>query len=259
MRNKFFKIAQVATFGLAITFTLSCSSPIDVGEGGGNEGFTITLGIKDIGKSSFTAIDKWYDCRENGTLEEETDDYPTSYSINGTTLSFGGLEFRGNSASIIGTWYSLSFSRLRFETDNSGYSITPVSKVVFTQNSLVITTCAGKAGEEREIKDNDGVVIGKRKVIDCGTYEEIRGTETVRFEASGTGLYRIATYKGKTCKLTYEYSESECRKACTEAYNKAMAEGYDGSGYELSYYYHKIRQNDIVKCLEDNNFPDWSY
>jgi hypothetical protein len=250
MRTKLSKIAQAATLGFAITLTFSCprGDPDDDNNGGG--GRIIKLGIKDIGESSFTAIDKWYDCRENGTLEEETDDYPTSYTINGSTLSFGEAEFSGNSASLIGSWNTSSLQHIKFHSNNSGYGLGSVSKAVFTQNSLSVTLCVGEIGE----KERDGVAIIE-KVIDCGTVEYTKGTETVRLKVSGTEA--TATYKGKTCKLREEHSESQMKAACTQAYNKAKDEGYDGGGHAVEDYYYEILYKEVRNCQK--SLPEWMF
>jgi uncharacterized lipoprotein YehR (DUF1307 family) len=259
--SKFKFISLAASIAFALAFTISCSSGGDDngsndgnGNGSGGEGQIKIFGIKDLGESSFTVVRKDSYCYPgNGEWEEETHEYPTSYSLNGTTLSFGGLEFSGNSASIIGTWNSLSLGELKFNIMGGGtLNYRNVSKAVFTQNSLFITTCVGIAGEEREIKDDDGVVK-KRVIIACGTYEDIVGTEKVRINYSGTDI--TATYKGKTCGINY--SESKMRTACTEAYNKAVAEGYTDFD-ELEDYYRDILHNlhkDIYDCMKD--FPAW--
>jgi hypothetical protein len=288
MRNKLTHVRAnsirpllTATLALAITLTLSCSSGGGNGDddgggnngsGGGNnganEGRILTYGIENVTESSFTAIDKWYYCQENGTLEEETSEYPTSYTIDGSTLSFGGAEFSGNSASLIGTWNSNSSSLqdIRFDGNHYGSSMssvsavfTQVSKAVFTQNSLSITQCAGEIGE-RERRDWNGNVIKIdgvaiiEKGIDCGTVEYTKGTETVRIKVSTEEV--TATYKGRTCKVAIEHSESQIRAACTQAYEKAKDEGYDDS-YRYYGYYDKIlykEENDCHKSL-----PEWTF
>jgi hypothetical protein len=262
-----------ATLALAITLTFSCSSgggngdDNDGGGGGsgngggsGAEGCIITHDIKDMDESSFTAIYKWYDCRENGTLEERTNEYPTSYTINGSTLSFGEAEFSGNSASLIGTWNASSLQHIQFRRNNSGYGIGEVSKAVFTQNSLSITQCAGEIGE-KERKDWNGNVIKIdgvaiiEKVIDCGTSEFTKGTETVRLKVSGTEA--TATYKGKTCKLNIEHSESQMRAACTQAYNKAKDEGKAEEWRVVRDYYDEILEKEENDCRE--SLPEWTF
>jgi hypothetical protein len=188
-------------------------------------------------------------------LEEATHKDEISYSINGKTLSFWGIEFNGNSTSLIGTWTREAYSASCGANDYSCEDNNKVSKAVFTQNSVTYTYCIGGGVSEEEREDDDGIVIGKRKFIDCGTYEETRGTETVIVKYLGTET--TATYRGKTCKAPMQHSESKMREACTEAYNKANAEGYDGSGYVVRSYYFEILNKDIIKCLKDNNFPEW--
>jgi hypothetical protein len=264
MRVQFNKIALAAIFGLAITFTLSCSNGDDNdGSGNGNdysgdpgEGITYTYDIENVTESSFTMVNKEDRCYENGTWEENAYREEVSYSINDKALFLWRLEFNGSSSSLIGTWTREPFSASCEENDYNYYceDNNNISKAVFTQDFLTVTACRGKIGE-RDLKDDDGVVVGKIKFIDCGTVEETRGTETVRIKFSGTEI--AATYRGKTCKASMRYSESKMREACTEAYNKALAEGYDGSGYVVEEYYYEIRAKDIIKCLKDNNFPEW--
>jgi hypothetical protein len=258
MRTQFSKIALAATFGFAITLTLSCSS--DDGDGGGGsdggvgEGLIQTYGIKDIGESSFTVIGKWYDCQEeNGELKEEIYEDEVSYSLNGKTLSLYGIEFNGSQTSLIGIWTREPFSASCEKNDDYCKGNNSFSKAVFTENSLSITECFGEIGE-REFTFNNGVTIIE-KYIDCVTAEYTKGTETVRFKASGTEV--IATYKGKTCKMPFdlEPSESQMRAACEEAYNKAKTEG----DYKGSYYYDIL--NDIEESEARGNcdglLPEW--
>jgi hypothetical protein len=276
MRNKLTHVRAnsirpllTATLALAITLTLSCSPGGGSGDddGGGNNGGNggdnggggriITLDIKDIGESSFTAIDKEYNCQENGTLEERTYEYPTSYTINGSTMSFGEAEFSGNSASLIGTWNASSLQHIRFHSNNRSYGIYGVSKAVFTQNSLSVTLCA-RIGEKERIDDWNGNVIKIdgvaiiEKGIDCGTSEYTKGTETVRLKASTEEA--TATYKGKTCKLVIEHSESQMRAACTQAYNKAKDEGKE---WGVEGYYWDILEKEENDCKK--SLPEWTF
>jgi hypothetical protein len=212
--------------------------------GGGGDGAVIpkTSAIKDITGDSFTMVHKHYDCQENGTLEEDTYEQTISYTISGSTLSFGGAQFSGNSSSLIGTWIASTLQDIGMSSD--------VKKVVFTQNTLAITQCAGEPGEEREYRNGSTI-----KVIDCNTAEITKGNETVKVRDLGTT--GTATYKGKTCKYVDVYSESQEQKACSDAYNKVMREnpGYDGSGDEVHRYYRDIRNDGFSNCIKD--FPEW--
>jgi hypothetical protein len=245
-----------AALGIAITLTLSCSggddNPDGGSDGGVGEGRIITFGIKDIGKSSFTVIDKWYDCQEeNGELKERTEEREESYSLNGKTLSLYGIEFNGSQTSLIGTWTREPFSA---SCEKDDYDCNRVSKAVFTENSLSITRCLMEIGERERTCDNGVTII--EKYIDCGTAESKNGTETVRLNASASGTETIATYKGNTCKVPLELSESQMRAACKEAYNKAKTEG----DYKESYYYDILdilREKKRGNC--DGLLPEWMW
>jgi hypothetical protein len=247
------KIALAATFGFALAFTLSCSGSDDPdnGSNGGGEGLTLAYGIENVTDSSFTIIEKSYECRASATLNEEIRKEEISYSIN-KTLSLGGIEFSGNSASLAGVWtreaYSVSCGIDEYDCEYYNR----FSKAVFTQNSVAYTRCLGRIGE-RDIKE-DGAIVGKEKIIDCGTLEITRGTETGRVKYSGTEF--ALTYNGKTCKAPRQYSESKMREVCSEAYNKAVAEGNDDY-HVIEGYYSEILNKDIFKCIRDNKFPEW--
>jgi hypothetical protein len=238
MRNKLSKIALAATLGFAITFTLYCTSD-NIGEFSGNdasgtsEGVTYIRDIENITGSSFIEINKEYYC-ESGILIVEIYKDEESYSINGKTLSLWGLEFNGNSTSLIGTWTREPFSTCE---EYSGYScekMNGISKVVFTRNSRTITECL-----EKEEYYGKGM---KEKAIDCNTLEVTNGTETVIVKYSGEK--ENTTYNGKTCTNIRSWDESKYRKACTDAYNS-------GGSYEI------ILKNDQCNCLKDNKFPEW--
>lgn len=246
------KTLLTASLALAITFTFSCSSGGDddgnnnPGPGGGfiGDGRIITFAIKDITGTSFTAVETDYNCSMDGTLSEHTYEYPTSYTISGSTLSFGEAEFNGNSASLIGTWNALELQEeVLFRGNSSSHGIGGVSKAVFTQNTLTLTQCAGEPGYTRDY--GDGVTF---RVIDCGKAVFTKGNETVTWAAQGED--KTFTYGGKTCKFDIKYSEPQMREACSDAYNKAAAEG----GYVYNYYY-DILEKDENECLKD--FPEW--
>jgi len=243
MRNKLYKILAVS-IGLALAFTFSCSSDGDNDDGGnnpsggGSEGRLITLAIKDIISTSFTAVENDPRCETDGTLRDEIYEYPTSYIISGSTLSFGDAIFSGNSASLIGTWNSSNLQRIEFKGNIGSYGISGVSKAVFTQNSITLTQCTGGTYK-------NGAAV---KVIDCGTAEITKGNETVKYVASGA--WRTFTYNGKTCKSGGGYSEAQMQTACTQAYNKATADG----GYTYDYYY-DILEKEYRDCVKD--FPEW--
>jgi len=219
--------------------------------GSDGEGYYTTYSIKNITGSSFTEIDSYYDCNEDGTFEIGTEDEVVSYSITGNTLSLRGREFTGNSTSLIGTWtrqpYPTCSSRCSSVSD--GYS-----KVVFTQNSITYTNCMGKAGDEFDMNTY------KIKVIDCNTWEYSKESEKVTMKVSGTkgtATYKVTiTYNGETCIYLYP-SETQMRSACTEAYNKATAEGYTGGGDLVYDYYRKTIDKDLSKCFEDKGIPQW--
>ncbi|GBU24136.1 hypothetical protein R83H12_00763 [Fibrobacteria bacterium R8-3-H12] len=277
MRNNLFKIAHNFTIlsiliigGIGVQTIISCSG--DSGGGGnGNdngtidasEGKTYTYGIKNLSGTSFTMVDKYYSCRENGTLEEVVDEYPTSYSINGTTLSFADAEFSGSSNSIIGIWNSPSLVTVRFNGDNYT-KVEDVSKVVFTQTTITFTSC-GKDDYDLVIDDPAPVKVNgyatddrECKFIDCVTQECTKGTEKVIIKSSGTAL--SFTYNGKTCSRSNrsEFSKTQLEKACKEAYDKVKAEnpGYDGNEKELDNAFDDILYKDFYKCME--NFPEWT-
>jgi len=248
------KIALAAGITIALALTLSCSSgdEDEVEDSGTGEGKSLRFDIENITDSSFTTVERSYDCRLSG-LGEEIHKEEISYSINSKTLSLGGIEFNGNSASLTGIWTRQAFSVFCEADDYYCEYYNGFSKAVFTQNSLTYTLCLDKIGSEKNYTDEDGIV-SKEKIIDCGTFESTRGTETVRVKYSGTEI--IATYNGKTCRISDD-SESEKRKACTEANNKAKAEGHGDDRHIVEAYYSEIHNKDIIKCLKDNKFPEW--
>jgi hypothetical protein len=215
------------------------SSSGNVGEDGASEGRIYTYGIENVTESSFITVDE--SCFSTSTEI-------INYSINNKILSLGGIEFNGNSASLIGTWTREAFSAVCEENDYDCNDYNRISKAVFTQNSLTYTSCTGRIGE---YEVNDGEVM---KIIDCGTSEHTKGTETGIAKYSGTEI--ILTYNGKTCKLPMQYSVSEIRRACTEAYAKAEAEE-NNDRHTIEVYYSEILNKDIIKCHKDNNFPEW--
>jgi uncharacterized lipoprotein YehR (DUF1307 family) len=170
-------------------------------------------------------------------------------------LSFYGIKFNGNQTSLTGTWTREPFSASCEKDDYDCEYNNRFSKAVFTENSLSITECFGEIGE-REFTDDNGVAIIE-KVIDCGTAESKIGTETVRFNASASGTEIIATYKGKTCKVPLELSESQMRAACKEAYNKAKTEGDYKGDYKGSYYRNILDKERRGNC--DGLLPEWMW
>jgi len=272
MKKQFTKIALAVSIVLAMAFTFSCSGgddPADGGEGTGNtnEGFsTYTYGIKDVTDVSFTMVEKWNECQENGTLKELTEDNEVSYSVNGQTLSFLsvkdnygsypiGIDFKGNSNSLIGTWTRQPFSANCEDYEKECDWYNEISKAVFTQNSLILTHCVS----EREEYEYNGIVV-KRKVINCGTAEDTKtkGTDTVivlmDFEK------QTATFNNETCISWFsdsEHSKSKEGAACTEAFNRVKAEGNDGSA--IKRYFAEILREEEDKCLKDKQFPEWFY
>jgi len=254
------KTLLAATLTLALTFTLSCSTSDDEDGSSGSDGRTYTYSLKNVTGSSFTINEEYFECKENGQFEKESYDNTVSYSIDGRTLSFWNIEFSGNSSSLTGTWTREPFSATceddynYYCEDNNG-----VSKAVFTQNTLTITECIGKVGEER-IDEDDGVTV-KRKVVNCGTreYSYTKGNQTVkRVRYYGSTPYRqVYTYNGKTCTYT-EPSESQKRTACTQAYNKVKQEnpGYNGNDYLVEDEYYNILEKDFYDCLK-SSFPAW--
>jgi len=240
MRKKLYKISA-ASIALALAFTFGCSSSNDDDGGGSNEEWIETFAIKDLTSTSFTMVEKeGTGCQANGTLEDYIFEYPTNYTISGSTLSFGGAEFSGNSTSIIGTWNSSSVQHIEF----GGFGISGI-KVVFTQNTLTLTVCLGEPGVVRGI--HDGVID---KIIDCSTTELKKGNETIKIRFLD-GFAYTATYNGKICTRG-GYSETQKKTACTQAYNKATAEG--GNADE---YYDEIIEKDFSDCVKD--FPEWFY
>jgi len=252
------KTLLAATLALALAFTLSCSSDDD--DGGSSDGRTYTFSLKNVTESSFTTVEEDLECKENGQLEKDNYEQTVSYSIEGKTLSFWMLEFSGNSSSLTGTWTREPFSAT-CENDYNYYceDYNGVSKAVFTQNTLTITECIGKVGEEK-VEEEDGVTI-KRKIIDCGTreYTYTKGNETVkRVRYYGAIPYRqVYTYNGKSCTYVTP-SESQMRTACTQAYNKVKQEnpGYSGNDYLVEDEYYNILEKDFYNCLK-SSFPTW--
>ncbi|MDR2584265.1 MAG: hypothetical protein LBC75_12360 [Fibromonadaceae bacterium] len=208
--------------------------------------------IENLTDSSFTIVERSYDCQLD-VLRVEIYSDVVSYSINGQTLSLGGIEFNGNSTSLAGTWTREAFSVSCGVDDYSCEYNNRFSKAVFTQDSLIYTRCLGIIGSGKSYTDEDGAII-KQKIINCGTFENTKGTETVRVKFSGAEI--SSTYNGKTCNLS-EDSESEKRKACTEANDKAKAEGHGDDIHVVEAYYSEIHNKDIINCLKDNNFPEW--
>jgi len=252
MKNYFSKILA-ASSALALAFTLSCSDDKDenndnAGGGGTGEEMIVTLDIKDITSTSFTMIEKAGPyCKSDGTLKEDIYEYPTNYTISGSTLSFGGAEFTGNSTSIIGTWNSSSVQDILFGATRDGYNTRGI-KVVFTQNTLAITLCLGKPGDDIEFihDEYEGIT---QKVIDCSTLELKKGNEAIKVKYSTPDTY-TATYNGKTCKRG-GYSESQMQTACTPWAYKKTANG----GYVSDALYWNILEKDYWNCVKD--FPNW--
>jgi hypothetical protein len=251
--KRFFHSAAGLLFALALTISCSSdengnepssssgtdlSSSSNGGEDGISEGRIYTYGIEGITESLFITLDESCFSISPKII---------SYSINNKVLSLGGVEFNGNSDFLIGTWTREPFSAV-CEDDDDCNDYNKISKAVFTQNSLTYTSCIGRIGE---YEDDDGEIT---KIIDCGTLESTRGTETGIVKYSGTEI--SLTYNGKTCKLPMQYSVSEIRKACTEAHDKAEAEG-NNDRHTIEVYYSEILNKDIIKCHEDNNFPQW--
>jgi len=217
-----------------------------------------TLSIENITPSSFTQSTNNLYCLEPlfsslGVLSSSTG--KISYSKNGTTLSFGGLEFNGNSSNIIGTWtrnpYSVNCGN-DFQCQNND----AISKVVFTQNSVTYTTCLDNVGITGELlgEEVEGVKI---KTTDCNTKEFFRGTERVIEKYYPD--HQEATYNGKTCKSI----KTNISKECSEMINILKEIGIDENSedYEVTLgvyvsMYLGPRRFDS-KCLEDNNFPKW--
>jgi uncharacterized protein (TIGR02145 family) len=264
MKTKRF-LSQAAALGLAIAFTLSCSSggdgngdDDDLGGGNTSQGSVYTYSIEAITGFSFTMVDERYDCREDGTLGKEYDRKTVNYSISGNTLSFWGVDFSGNSASLIGAWTREPFSASCNQDDYYCEDNNGMSKAVFTPNSFSYTYCRGKPGTVSESRRNS--VVTTIKTVDCGTreYTYTKGNQTVkRMRYYSSPQKQVYTYNGKTCTRT-EYSESQRRAACTEAYRKAKTEGYDGNGHLVEDYYYDILGRDFDKCIE-SNFPEWFY
>jgi len=214
----------------------------------GNEN---TFRIESMTQSSFTQTMDLY-CLEtlgNSNIGK------ISYSKNGTTLSFWGLEFNGNSSSIMGTWTREPYSATCEENDSNCKGNNNISKAMFTQNSVTYTTCIGEIGTK---KISDSVTV---KTTDCNTREYSNGTEKVIEKVYSD--YRTATYKSKTCRTPE--GEGSILSMCTWLKNAYEKDGVvmdeNSEDYDLQVFFgllaYIVSESFDSKCLEDNNFPEW--
>jgi hypothetical protein len=223
--NKTKSILRLA-ISIAIVFTFSCSSGSD---GGGNNSddinrngsrkITEVYALKDITDKSFTFI--YIDtipgsdyCGVSGILKRKAEVYDVTmdYIINNKTLvwQYGyddGLQFRGTSDNLVGTWTRGINKYGDFEN---------VTKAEFIGNELKVTYdyCAPdriffRYGEDR----GNGWKI---RNVNCETYEIYKGNEAITVkETSSRDVIStlVITYKGKTCGHPISYYENACSEA----------------------------------------------
>jgi hypothetical protein len=206
-----------------------------------------------------------YSCHEGGVIERWIDDYPDSvyYSISNNILVWqekwwkDTIHFSGISNSLSGTWTRTKNSRensCEFDMEDndwvckSGWSFV---KAEFLADTLKVTSdyCMTE-----EVSANDWQGDWETRIINCSTYEIIKGTEkiTVKFGVSivGTLAYSFA-YNDKICYWNQERSFSQAQAACTKAWNKVQAEG--GRLYE--HYEDILFNSELEECMSENGFP----
>jgi hypothetical protein len=210
---------------------------------------------------SFTYATDEYGCANGGILKKSSYNntmyYSINYSINNNILAlikYNGItrdtiDFKGTSNNIIGTW-----TRTKNKDCKDDWGIT---KLVFTQDTVAITYCYTDMhwnGEEHKNSEYPNSVW-KYNIIDCDTYELLKGTEKVRIKRKRkSDNYIEATYNGKTCTYSnLNYSVPQRVKACSDAWREVQIQG----GY-LADYYSDFLLKDMREywreCTE--NFPD---